>query len=58
MSFGITFTCEQAFSSMKLIKRKNRTRLTHSNLKNFLLLSGKKLTPNKQLVKTKTQKFH
>jgi len=45
---------------MKLIKRKTRSRLTDSNLKNSLLLSSAYLTPNiEKLVKSKeTQLYH
>lgn len=58
--FGTTYRCEQAFSAMKLIKNKTRSRLTDSNLKNSLLLSVTNLTPNiKSLAKSKqTQKSH
>ncbi|KAG7176726.1 General transcription factor II-I repeat domain-containing protein 2-like 2, partial [Homarus americanus] len=58
--FGTTYRCEQAFSSMKLIKSKTRSRLTDSNLKNSLLLSVTNLTPNiERLAKSKqTQKSH
>jgi len=47
--FIIAFTWEQAFSSVKFIKSKMKSRLTDSNLKNFLLLSAlsKNLPPNK-----------
>ena len=52
--FGSTYTCEQAFSSMKIIKSKTRSRLTDSNLKNSLLLSLTNLTPNiERLAKSK-----
>ena len=58
--FGSTYRCEQAFSSMKLIKSKTRSRLTDSNLKNCLLLSVTNLAPNiEKLAKSKqTQKSH
>lgn len=58
--FGSTYRCEQAFSSMKLIKSKTRSRLTDSNLKNCLLLSVTNLTPNiEKLAKAKqSQKSH
>jgi len=38
--FEITFTYEKAFLAMKLIKSKAKSRLTDSNLKNYLLLSA------------------
>ena len=38
--FEITFTCEKAFLSMKLIKCKAKSHLTYSNLKNYLLLGA------------------
>ena len=44
--FGSTYTCEQAFSSMKITKSKIGSRLTDSDLKNSLLLSLTNLTPN------------
>ncbi len=58
--FGTTYRCEHAFSSMKMIKSKTRSRLTDSNLKNFLLLSVNNLTPNiNSLAKSKqNQKSH
>lgn len=58
--FGTTYRCEQAFSSMKLIKSKTRSRLTDSNLKNTLLLSVTNLTPRiEKLAKSKQpQKSH
>ena len=57
--FGTTYRCDQAFSSIKLIKSKTRSRITDSNLKNYLLLSVTNLTPNiKKLAKSKqAQKF-
>jgi len=56
----MTYTCEQAFSSMKLIESKTRSRLTDSNLKNSLLFSVTNLTQTvDKLVKSnQTQKSH
>ena len=52
--FGSTYRCEQAFSSMNLIKSKMRSQLTDSNLKNCLLLSVTNLSPDIQkLAKSK-----
>ncbi|XP_076330028.1 general transcription factor II-I repeat domain-containing protein 2-like [Tachypleus tridentatus] len=58
--FGTTYRCEQAFSFMKMIKNKLRSRLSDSSLKNCLLLSVTNLTPNiTDLVKAKqSQKSH
>jgi hypothetical protein len=44
--FGSTYKCEQTFSSMKLIKSKNRTRLTDQHLHNLLILATTDLKPN------------
>ncbi|XP_076373031.1 general transcription factor II-I repeat domain-containing protein 2-like [Tachypleus tridentatus] len=58
--FRTTYRREQAFSSMKIIKNKLRSRLSDSSLKNCLLLSVTNLTPNVgDLVKAKqSQKSH
>ena len=58
--FGTTYRCEQSFSSMKIIKKKLRSRLSDSNFKNCLLLSVTNLTFNiNGLVKAKSsQKSH
>ena len=58
--FGITYRCEQAFSSMKRIKNKLRLQLSNSNVNSGLLLSVTNLTPNiKDLLKAKQyQKSH
>jgi len=47
--FGTTYTCEQAFSSMKLIESKTRSCLTDLNLKTSPLLSICHLAPNQTL---------
>ena len=58
--FGTTYRCEQAFSAMKLVKSKTRSRLTDSNLKNTMLLKVTELIPNiAKLTKSKQlQKSH
>ena len=35
--FGCTYRCEQSFSAMKLIKSKNSSRLTDSNLNGLMI---------------------
>lgn len=44
--FGSTYRCEQSFSSMKLIKNKNRARLTDSNLNGLMILATTNLNPD------------
>ena len=44
--FGTTYRCEQAFSAMKLVKGKTRSRLTDSNLNNIMQLTVTELDPN------------
>lgn len=44
--FGSTYRCEQSFSAMKLIKSKNRSRLTDSNLNGLMILATTKLQPD------------
>jgi len=44
--FWMAYTCEQAFSSIKLIKSETRSRQTESNLKSYLLFSVTNLVPN------------
>jgi hypothetical protein len=44
--FGSTYRCEQTFSSMKLIKSKQRSRLTDPNLCSLLVIGTTELTPN------------
>jgi len=58
--FGTTYRREQLFSFMKMIKNQLRSRLSDSNLKNYLLLSVTNLTTNiTGLVKVKRrQKSH
>ncbi len=58
--FGNTFRCEQVFSYMKMIKSKQRSRLTDSNLNNLLKFATTNLNPNiLRLVKSKQhQKSH
>ena len=43
--FGSTYRCEQSFSTMKIIKSKDRSRLRDSNLKNLLTLATTKVEP-------------
>ncbi|KAF7691531.1 General transcription factor II-I repeat domain-containing protein 2A [Cucumispora dikerogammari] len=51
--FGSTYICEQAFSTLKISKSKNRTLLTDCNLKAFIRITTSKMTPNsKKLSKT------
>lgn len=50
--FGSTYICEQAFSSLKMNKSKNRSLLTDSNLHDVMRISTSKFTPSfKQIVK-------
>jgi len=44
--FGSTYRCEQSFSAMKLIKNKNRARLTDSNLNVLMILATTNLQPD------------
>ena len=47
--FGSTYRCEQSFSAMKLIKSKNRSRLTDpikSNLNDLMILASTNLQPD------------
>ena len=44
--FGSTYRCEQSFSAMKLIKSKNRSRLTDPNLNGLMILATTNLQPD------------
>jgi len=43
--FGSTYRCEQSFSAMKLIKSRNRTRLTDNNLNSLMILAVTEMKP-------------
>ena len=43
--FGSTYICEQAFSSLKINKSKNRSLLTDTNLHDVMRISTSKLAP-------------
>ena len=43
--FGTTYRCEQAFSVMKFVKSKYRTRLTHAHLEVSMKLAVTDLQP-------------
>ncbi|KAF7689934.1 General transcription factor II-I repeat domain-containing protein 2A [Cucumispora dikerogammari] len=43
--FGSTYICEQAFSTLKINKSKNRTSLTDCNLKAIMRITTSKMTP-------------
>ena len=50
--FGSTYVCEQAFSSLKISKSKNKSLLTDINLHDVMRISTSKLAPNfKKIVK-------
>ncbi|CAI6366273.1 unnamed protein product [Macrosiphum euphorbiae] len=44
--FGSTYTCEHIFSRMKIVKSKNRVRLTHSHLESSLRIASSQIQPN------------
>ena len=44
--FGSTYRCEQSFSAMKLIKNKQRSRLTDDNLATLMTLAVTGLNPH------------
>jgi len=44
--FGSTYRCEQSFSAMKLIKTRNRARLTDENLNCLMTLATTDLSPD------------
>lgn len=44
--FGSTYRCEQAFSAMKLIKTRNRARLTADNLESQMILTTSEIEPD------------
>ncbi|CAI6345817.1 unnamed protein product [Macrosiphum euphorbiae] len=44
--FGSTYTCEHIFSRMKIVKSKNRVRLTDSHLESSLRIASSKIQPN------------
>lgn len=43
--FGSTWTCESTFSTMKVLKNKQRSRLLHENLERHLLCAVTNLMP-------------
>ena len=53
--FGTTYRCEQAFSVMKLVKSKYRTRLTHTQLAALMKLAVTDLQPRLQDLAKKMQ---
>ncbi|XP_060881678.1 general transcription factor II-I repeat domain-containing protein 2B-like [Metopolophium dirhodum] len=44
--FGSTYTCEHIFSRMKIVKSKNRARLTDSHLESSLRIASSQIQPN------------
>ena len=56
--FGSTYRCEQSFSTMKIIKSKDRSRLRDSNLKNLLTLATTKVEPEITKLASRKQVHH
>ncbi|CAI6373752.1 unnamed protein product [Macrosiphum euphorbiae] len=44
--FGSTYNCEHIFSRMKIVKSKNRVRLTDSHLESSLRIASSQIQPN------------
>ena len=53
--FGTTYRCEQAFSTMKFVKSKYRTRLTHAHLEALIKLTVTDLQPRLEDLVKKVQ---
>ena len=53
--FGTTYRCEQAFSTMKFVKSKYRTRLTHAHLEALMKLAVTDLQPRLEDLVKKVQ---
>ena len=53
--FGTLYRCEQAFSTMKFVKSKYRTRLTHAHLEALMKLAVTDLQPRVEDLVKKVQ---
>ena len=56
--FGSAYICEQAFSSLKISKLKNRFLLTDINLHDVMRISTSKLAPKFKKIVKKCEQYH
>ena len=56
--FGTTYTCEQAFFRMKLVKSNLRTNLSDNNLENLIMLETSRLKPDCPAIVASKKQFH